>query len=60
MNPAPLDDRDRTPSHPHPAAPKKAGQERVDNVAIYARPARPIARNAAPAQLRNRDQAAVA
>jgi hypothetical protein len=60
MNPAPLDDRDRTASHPRPTAPEEAGQECVDNVAISARPARWIARNAAAAQLRNRDQPAVA
>jgi hypothetical protein len=60
MNAAPLDDRDRTPTHSHLAAPKEAGQERVDNVAISARPARPIARSVAPVQLRNRDQSTAA
>jgi hypothetical protein len=60
MNPAPLDDRDRVPSHPHLTGPKRVGQERVDNVAISALSARPIARNGTPVQLRNRDQVAVA
>jgi hypothetical protein len=60
MNPAPLDDRDRTASHPQPTAPERAGQAGVDNVAISARPARSIADDAAAAQLRNRDQPAFA